>query len=138
MSKSPWLWFFMRRFMNRKFYIYRREIINSNFGFLINGENSTFQWESLTKHTHCILFLLIQRSKKTKLETNVQQMITFFAYSNNVSEEQDPFLNRPFHGKMAILKVALDEGDLQTENEQKITIVPGPRYYGKMHSPSQT
>jgi hypothetical protein len=44
-------------------------------------------------------------------------MITIFAYSNNVSEEQDPFLNRPFHGKIAILKVALDEGDLQTEKE---------------------
>jgi hypothetical protein len=44
-------------------------------------------------------------------------MITTFAYSNNVSEEQDSFLNRPFHGKIATLKVALDEGDLQAEKE---------------------
>jgi hypothetical protein len=44
-------------------------------------------------------------------------MITIFAYSNNVSEEQDPFLNRPFHGKITILKVALDRRDLQTEKE---------------------
>jgi hypothetical protein len=55
--------------------------------------------------------------KEKKLETNVQQMITIFAYSNNVSEEHDPFLNKPFHGKIAILKVALDEGDLLTEKE---------------------
>ncbi len=45
----------------------------------------------------------------------MQKMITIFAYSNNVSEEQDPFLNRSFHGKIALLKVALDKGDLQTE-----------------------
>jgi hypothetical protein len=44
-------------------------------------------------------------------------MITIFAYSNNVSEEQDPFLNGSFHGKITILKVTLDEGDLQTEKE---------------------
>jgi hypothetical protein len=55
--------------------------------------------------------------KEKKLETNVQQMITTFAYSNNLSEEQDPFFNRPFHRKIAILKVTLDEGDLQTEKE---------------------
>jgi hypothetical protein len=47
----------------------------------------------------------------------VQQIITIFAYSNNVSEEQDPFLHRQFHGKIVMLKVALDEGDLQTEKE---------------------
>jgi hypothetical protein len=44
-------------------------------------------------------------------------MITIFAYSNNVSKGQDPFLNRPFHAKIVILKVALDQGDLQTEKE---------------------
>jgi hypothetical protein len=44
-------------------------------------------------------------------------MITIFAYSNNVSGEQDYFLNRSFHGKIATLKVALHEGDLQTEKE---------------------
>jgi hypothetical protein len=44
-------------------------------------------------------------------------MITIFEYTNNVSEEQDPFLNTPFHGKIATLKVALDEGDLQTEKK---------------------
>jgi hypothetical protein len=65
------------------------------------------------------LYILFAYSKikEKKLETNVQRMITIFAYSNNVSEKQDPFLNRPFHGKIAVLKVALDEGDLQTEKE---------------------
>jgi hypothetical protein len=64
-----------------------------------------------------MLLLFIQRSKKKKLETNVQQMITIFAYSDNVSEEKNPFLNRPFHGKITILKVALDGRDLKTEKE---------------------
>jgi hypothetical protein len=45
MSKSPWLWFLIEEIYELKkienYYIYRRGIINSNFGFLINGENST-------------------------------------------------------------------------------------------------